>query len=248
MKKLLLTLALGVFVSSTVCARKVSETYYGATKGGFAISFGADPVINFVGNMFNGTSNQKFDGFKGLGSDLFNGATISGKYMLEDDLALTLGLGFNNESEKKHEYNDSYDLEEKTSVETNASHNFMMLVGAQKLLRPGKRLQPVLGLNLAYCYSNANYTRNNDKVNDVTVYRGHPAHTLGLLANVGVEYFVARNISLSATVDLGICKTWTKGTYDNSDNDENNYSRVEYSNYKLKTGQFGGNLAMNFYF
>lgn len=53
MKKLLLTLALGVFVSSTVCARKVSETYYGATKGGFAISFGADPVINFVGNMFN---------------------------------------------------------------------------------------------------------------------------------------------------------------------------------------------------
>lgn len=65
---------------------------------------------------------------------------------------------------------------------------------------------------------------------------------------MGVEYFVARNISLSATVDLGICKTWTKGTYDNSDNDENNYSRVEYSNFKLKTGQFGGNLAMNFYF
>lgn len=88
MKKLLLTLALGVFVSSTVCARKASETYYGATKGGFAISFGADPVINFVGNMFNGTNDQKFDGFKGLGSDLFNGATISGKYMLEDDLAL----------------------------------------------------------------------------------------------------------------------------------------------------------------
>lgn len=106
----------------------------------------------------------------------------------------------------------------------------------------------MLGLNLAYCYSNANYTRNDDKVNDVTVYKGHPAHTLGLLANVGVEYFVARNISLSATVDLGICKTWTKGTYDNSDNDENNYSRVEYSNFKLKTGQFGGNLAMNFYF
>ena len=118
MKKKLSTLALGAIAFSTVNAQVYKETennyvpqrlvtvekYYGARQGGFAISFGADPVVNFIGNMFNGTTDQSFEGFKGLGSDLFKGATISGKYMLKDDVAITLGLGFNNESTKNHIY------------------------------------------------------------------------------------------------------------------------------------------------
>ena len=262
MKKNLLVLILVALALSTANAQDTnenekyfgtrhvvsSEKYYGARQGGFAISFGADPIINFVGNMFNGTTDQKFEGFKGLGSDLFNGATISGKYMLKDDIALTLGLGFNNEATKSHIY-DYKDNEDEVAVRTNASHNFMLLVGAQKLLFPGKRLQPILGLNLAYCYSNANYDRNDDKTsNGKNIYNGHPSHTFGLLGNVGVEYFLSRNISLSATVDLGICKTWTKDTHSGEKDSDHNYSRISSSSYELKTGQFGGNLAMNFYF
>ena len=237
MKKLLSTLALVAIAFTTINAQNVNvtEKYYGARKGGFALSFGADPIVNFVGNMFNGTTKQEFEGFKGLGSDLFKGATISGKYMLKDDMAITLGLGFNNEAIKNYEY-DSSNKENETAVKTNASHNFMLLAGVQKLLLPGQRLQPVLGLNIAYCYSNINYNRYDDKTDyGRNIYNGHPAHTLGLLGNVGVEYFLSRNISLSATVDLGICKN-------------ENYSREESSSYQLKTGQFGGNLAMNFYF
>lgn len=252
MKKLLSTLALVAIAFTTVNAQNVNvtEKYYGARKGGFALSFGADPVINFVGNMFNGTTKQEFEGFKGLGSDLFNGATISGKYMLKDDMAITLGLGFNNEATKQHEYEYySSDKEKETAVKTNASHNFMLLAGVQKLLLPGQRLQPVLGLNIAYCYSNIDYNRYDDKTSGGrNIYNGHPAHTLGLLGNVGVEYFLTRNISLSATVDLGICKTWTKETHDGEKDKNDNYSRESSSSYQLKTGQFGGNLAMNFYF
>lgn len=260
MKKKLSTLALGAIAFSTVNAQGFNETeknyvpqrlvtvekYYGARQGGFAISFGADPVVNFVGNMFNGTTDQRFEGFKGLGTDLFNGATISGKYMLKDDVAITLGLGFNNESTKNHIY-DYKDQEKETAVKTNASHNFMMLVGMQKLLYPGKRLQPILGINLAYCYSNADYDRFDNKEGQ-KIYNGHPSHTFGLLGNVGVEYFLLRNISLSATVDLGVCKTWTKDTHTGEKDNDSNYSRVNTSSYELKTGQFGGNLAMNFYF
>ena len=77
-KKCLLAVAAGLMVTGSAFAQ---DKYYGAKEGGFAISFGADPVINFVGNMFNGTQDQKFDGFKGLNNDLFNGATITGKYM-----------------------------------------------------------------------------------------------------------------------------------------------------------------------
>ena len=150
MKKLLSTLALVAIAFTTINAQNVNvtEKYYGARKGGFALSFGADPIVNFVGNMFNGTTKQEFEGFKGLGSDLFNGATISGKYMLKDDMAITLGLGFNNEAIKNYEY-DSSNKENETAVKTNASHNFMLLAGVQKLLLPGQRLQPVLGLNIA---------------------------------------------------------------------------------------------------
>ena len=76
MKKLLSTLALVAIAFTTINAQNVNvtEKYYGARKGGFALSFGADPIVNFVGNMFNGTTKQEFEGFKGLGSDLFNGA------------------------------------------------------------------------------------------------------------------------------------------------------------------------------
>ena len=164
MKKLLSTLALVAIAFTTINAQNVNvtEKYYGARKGGFALSFGADPIVNFVGNMFNGTTKQEFEGFKGLGSDLFKGATISGKYMLKDDMAITLGLGFNNEAIKNYEY-DSSNKENETAVKTNASHNFMLLAGVQKLLLPGQRLQPVLGLNIAYCYSNINYNRYDDK-------------------------------------------------------------------------------------
>lgn len=104
--------------------KKQSDKYYGTRQGGFALSFGAAPVINFIGNMFNGTTNQSFEGFKGLGSDLFNGATISGKYMLRDNWALTAGIGFNNSKEEKITYSDPENKEKETvrisQVQTNA--------------------------------------------------------------------------------------------------------------------------------
>ncbi len=227
---------------------KHGEKYYGTRQGGFAISFGADPILNFIGNMFNGTTNQKFEGFKGLGSDLFEGATITGKYMLKDNLALTLGLGFNSKNEKSFNYSDAEKLEEETNVKSTGSNKFMLLVGTQFLLRPGKRLQPILGANLAYGYANNNYERNDAKIEEgKDTYIENPAHTFGILGNIGVEYYITKAISLSATVDLGVCKTWTKEKRDDGEEDTK-YSRKSSTSTNLKTGQFGGNFAVNFYF
>lgn len=217
--------------------------YYGARQGGFAISFGADPVINFIGNMFNGTTNQSFEGFKGLSTDLFSGATLTGKYMLRDNVALTLGLGFDNSKKTKH----NYDLEDKeTQIKSDGDKRFMLMVGGQYLLRPGKRLQPILGVNIAYGHSNLQYSHTENKREGATdSNKDNPANTLGLLGNVGVEYYITKSISLSATVDLGVCKTWTK---EKSENGEKKVSHLDTTECKLKTGQFGGNLAINFYF
>lgn len=163
-------------------------------------------------------------------------------------MALDLGLGFNNKANKDFSHENADDLDKETGVETNGSHNFMLKAGVQYLLRPGKRLQPITGIDVVYSHSNG-YNRDEDKTdNGGTVYSSAPANTLGLLANVGVEYYITTNISLSATIDFGICKTWTKGHYENSTDKNENYNHVNKTNYTLKTGQFGGNLGLNFYF
>lgn len=226
--------------------RKGEEKYYGSRQGGFAISFGANPIIDFVGNMFNGTTNQGFEGFQGLSTDLFSGATLTSKYMLRDNVALTLGLGFDNSKKTKHNYADEENKEKETQVKTDGDSRFMLMIGGQYLLRPGKRLQPVFGINIAYGHSNLQYSHIENKgEGEKNSRKDNPANTLGLLGNIGVEYYITKSISLSATADLGVCKTWTKKTENNG---EKKYSRLESTECKLKTGQFGGNLAINFYF
>ena len=97
MKKMMMMLA-AVAVFATANAQNAQEEkWYGSKEGGFAITFNANPVLNYVGNMFNGNTNNSLAPFEGLDSDnLFGGTTITGKYFLKDDLALVVGFGFNN--------------------------------------------------------------------------------------------------------------------------------------------------------
>jgi hypothetical protein len=38
-----------------------AKDWYGSNEGGFALTFNANPVLNFVGNMFNGTQQELQD-------------------------------------------------------------------------------------------------------------------------------------------------------------------------------------------
>ena len=55
MKKTLMILAAVMVFTS---ANAQDEKWYGSKEGGFAITMNADPVLNYVGNMFNGTQNN----------------------------------------------------------------------------------------------------------------------------------------------------------------------------------------------
>lgn len=225
--------------------KKNSEVeYYGAAKGDFAMSFSALPILNFVGNMFNGTTAQSFTGLSSLTPNIFSGTTLSAKYFVSRKMSLTLGAGFNCIKNESYSY-----LENELSpneISTKGTNEFMLMFGANYLLRPGKRLQPVLGANIMYALSNKDYEKYDDmsEVNSDTDHSS-PKSTFGLICNVGVEYFLCRSISLSALLDLGLTtgKTRTKV----SDWDEE-YSRVNTSQTKFMTGKMGGNLAINFYF
>lgn len=249
MKKILMTL---VAVLATVSMNAQNEKWFGSREGGFALTFNANPVLNYVGNMFNGSTNNTIAPFQGIDSDnLFGGTTITGKYFLQDNLAVVAGFGFNNNYNVVNNYADATDLEKVTSYTRNSTTAFQALAGLEYRLQPGKRLQPIFGANLVYVHTNNwNYNESTSGSTDGDyTYSGAPANKLGLMLNAGVEYFITEQISLGANLDFAIAKTWRGRTIDNDpDPGKANYSRINSKDTFIGTGNMGANITMNFYF
>ena len=247
MKKLLITISFMLVSLSMIAGNDKSndpDVYYGAEKGGFSLSFGALPVINFVGNMFNGTAGQSFSGFGSLNPTVFSGTSLSGKYFFTDKVSFTVGAGFNCLSNKSFDYNEDYS--EKTGVSTTGNKEAMLMLGFNYLLRPGKRLQPVIGANAVYVRANKNFEKQDD-MEDTNADFSHktPVNTVGLIANLGVEFFFCKSVSMSALLDMGLTSSTTRNTADDWDE---KHSYVTSKQVKFLTGKMGGNLAVNFYF
>jgi hypothetical protein len=254
MKKIFMILA-AVAVFTTANAQ---DKWYGSKEGGFAITMNANPVLNYVGNMFNGTQNNSVAEFNGV--DGFNGGvTITGKYFLKDNLALDLGFGVNNNYNVTNNYADAAEVEKVTSYGRVATTAFHVKAGAEYRLFPGKRLQPLFGAALFYQHTNDwNFTKvtdgdNNGKTTyDNTVSAaGGATNALGLIFNVGVEYFIIPQVSLGANIDLGVAKRWTKAAKENEltpDDKSANYSRIASKRTTFATQKFGANVTLNFYF
>lgn len=199
-KTLIMALACSFFA---VNANAQSETYYGSEKGGFAIAINADPAINFVGNMFNGTQENYFEGL---------GTTIAGKYFMSNQFAVTAELDITGTKVTAFGYDDPEADDEITSKTGTGDVAFSLGVGFQYMLRPGKRLQPFVGANVYYGRINQ-YTfikmpeykyEDGTKQKETTYKNGTPLNALGLQANVGIEYFLGKNVSISAALDFGI--------------------------------------------
>lgn len=211
--------------------------YYGPEQGCFAISFGAEPVINFVGNMFNGTDSQHLSKIGGVGA-----ASFSGKYFFSDNTAFTLGFGVNNGSTKDFEY-EGTNLE-KESIYKTGNHSMMLNFGLEYRLRSGKRLQPIFGAKVLLARSNK-FQKNTDNSGDNDYNNKFPTNSFGIICDAGVELFLTQSISLSAVVDLAVTKSISKEKISNNDN---NYSRPIASSTDISTGNLGSNIALNFYF
>jgi len=250
MKKMLMTMATVLLVAVSVSAQ--DEEWYGSEKGGFALTFNANPILNYVGNMFNGTQNNSVAPFEGLDSDnIFGGTTITGKYFFEDNLALTAGFGFNNRYNVTNNYADSKDLENVTSYNRNSTTAFQALLGLEYRLQPGKRLQPIFGANLVYVHTNKwDYIESTDgDTKGDYIYSGAPTNKIGLMLNAGVEYFITTQISFGANLDFAIAKTWRGATKDyDPDKTNASYTRINQNETFIGTGNYGANVSMNFYF
>lgn len=273
-KSIIAALACCCFAVGAANAQNEAK-YYGGQQGDFTFSIDAMPVINFAGNILNGTSDNELD-LENLSN------AISAKYFLNEKVALTAALSVDNSKRKNINYEYQQDVnfgkyETITSENTTANKDFTFGVGAQYYLRPGKRLQPFVGAGIyygkatnitinekfAYTYEIEKWdgTFETIKTEDYNSYlkQTNPTSTISLMANVGVELFLSEKISLSSALDLGVStkteKTVSKYENDNKDVtkeqiDANNYSYKSRKSTTFKTGMglIGGNVALNFYF
>ncbi len=250
MKKIFLMVAL---IATTLTVNAQDEKWYGSKAGGFALTFNANPVLNYVGNMFNGTQGNSLQDFEGIdGKNLFSGTTITGKYFLKDNMAIDLGFGFNNEYNVTNLYNGD-DVDKVTAYGRVATTAFHFKGGIEYRLFPGKRLQPIFGADVIFQHTNAwTYITSEEGSNkgDYT-YAGNPTNALGVLLNAGVEFFIIPQISLGANLSFGVAKRWEWDSNDNKpegSGSDKNYSRITQKGTSLKTGNVGANISMNFYF
>lgn len=258
MKKFFLSLLTCSLFAVAANAQLVqSESYYGAEKGDFAITIGADPVINFVGNMFNGTQDNKLSGI---------GASLAGKYHLGNQLALKAGVRIDNSKKKSFTYNpEDEDYKDIIRESTEGSKEFQISLGAQYNFRSGNRLQPFVAADIVYGRTNANYSVTEQfdaEYYNVSLYDQYrktasPVNTFGFIANIGIEYFLGKKISVSAALDLGVYTSVHRNiskfeTEDNKissdDIDANNYNKKTSKETRFGTGLLNGNIAFNFYF
>ncbi len=93
MKKTIITLTVALFACSFVFAQENEREKGTVTKSGrqilpqagdFAIGVDAYPFLNYAGNMFNGSNSNN--------TPSFGGATLYGKYFLQDNRALRVRL------------------------------------------------------------------------------------------------------------------------------------------------------------
>lgn len=246
MRKIIIALAALAVSTISLFAKteKSEDVFYGPSKGDFAFSFGLMPTVNFIGNMFNGTDSQKYQSISGLAGTFFSGTTISAKYFLTDRFPINAILGMNWYTDNSFSYSEPNELD---NIKSTGSHELMMMIGTQYLIRPGKRLQPVLGANFYYSHSDKSFNKLVSEDNGYQNDYNHksPANAIGLVLNFGVEYYFCKNISLSACVDMGLYHKWTKKVVNDWDD---KYSQTSSTRNSAVIGGLGGDLAINFYF
>lgn len=256
-KTFIMALACSIFAAGANA--QTEEKYYGGKQGSFAISFKAEPVINFAGNVLNGTLNNALD------TEDFAKA-ISAKYFLSDNLALTAQLELDNSTETGFAYGNTEEPTEITGKTSTTNRNLEVKVGIQNYFRPGKRLQPFVGASILCGTENAIVKaesfefENKDldyKQYEATLKTSAPMNTFGVAAALGAELFLSKNISISTSLDLGIKVGAGKviSQYDTEDRDVTNdeidalnFNTKTGKNVSIATGQMKGNLSLSFYF
>lgn len=212
--------------------------------GDFAIGIDASPFLKYIGNTFNGSTENEEPTFSNYG--------IHGKYFVKDNQAIRVRLNFGFNQNKS-----SWDIEDDLQVSTNPyatvedirkySYNNFDLSAGYEFRKGFGRLQAFYGGMINFSYSGHKVTY--DYGNKITADNPYPSSSFrnasrgyreteerrngwgaGLRAFIGAEYFFAPKISVGGEYGLGIGYN-TAGKYEiQSEGWENNtLSKYEYT-------------------
>jgi outer membrane protein W len=245
MKKTFTMTLLGCIMAINVMNAQTENKYYGAKKGDFAVNIGADPIFKYIGNMFNGSSENTLSGL---------GNTFSGKYYFSDRFAIEAGMQCDAPIRNSFTYEDETNPEKVTEEDYYSNSDWKVFVGGKYHIRPGKRMQPFVGASILYLYHNTKSNYKAYTINTETISKSStPINYVCLDINAGIEYFLTQSISINAKFTLQANKVVQKehskfGTtskYHEEYIDKMNYSRLSYKGTYI--GTFSS-LAFNFYF
>jgi hypothetical protein len=183
MKKLLSVIALLTVVSFAVNAQtlksKKGENYL-PEKGDWSIGFNMDGVFSYVGNAFNGTSDNSAPSV-----DFLHNTTFVGKIYTSDKTATRYTANLGISSDKAGDVSTS---------------SFDITVGYGKEWRKGKtRLQGFYGADALISAASSS-----SKNGSTTLYKSGMALGVGVNGFLGAEYFIFPKISLGAQYNYGI--------------------------------------------
>lgn len=236
MKKIFTILTLAVLLSLPANAQEVApQRIFTPEKGDIALGVDLKPILNYVGNIFNGTEDNKLSNLGGepiIKGGVAPDVSLMGKYMLTDNWGLRANIGFlfrtnSNKfyvADDKAQFLNPLDESKVVDVESQGMHGMSLMLGGE--YRVGhKRVQGVfsagllLGLNnssTSYKYGNELTSINQNPSSAFPTYtNGYRILTeksasdfyYGLILGAGVEWFVAPKIALGTEVNISLCHT-----------------------------------------
>lgn len=252
-KTFIAALLCGLFAAGTVNAQ--TETYYGAQKGDFSISVNASPLLDYVGNMFNSSTENYLTGFA---------SGLAGRYFVSDQWAVAAAFSMDRIKDTQFLYLNTAKPNDITDRDITISDYYNLRLGADYILRPGKRLQPFVGLYAVAMYfgdvevyEQEAFDNGTNKQGASTTRVSTPSFSYGAEALLGIEYFLGKQFSVSALMGLTayVNNTKTVAKYKTDDPaitqdfiDENNFSKKISKTSQISTNMVMGNVSFNFYF
>lgn len=165
MRKSLILAAAALVLSATANAQDKKDKVYGPQKGSWSVSVGLNPVSDYLGNLFNNSSDNKLDNLNGepIAYDKKNTplTTISGKYMFTDKLGIkaNIGMRFRSENTRSYVKDQAAAMEdpftEKTVIDkqTIKSTGASFAIGVERRLTSNKhRLQAYVDGGLVWAF------------------------------------------------------------------------------------------------
>lgn len=245
-------------------------------KGDLSIGFDAIPFAEYLGNIFNDTQNNSVSAnFVG------NNQQIFAKYFLSDNMALRgrLRIDQNITTDRNRVMQDNQEIPDpnvEVTDEWTDNSTFVRLGGGVEFRRGEGRLIGVYGGEVSFLYGTA--STDYEYGNPITAGNPSPTSTYGqvnggrferpveqnnnrqigagLNGFVGIEYFIARKISVGAEFTLGVdfIKDYREeDIYEYWDSRTNSVEtrRSVYeggNSLTVSTGNYSGSINLMFYF